>query len=204
MEKIKLLIISNRKLCKNENLEKQLEKIFINYEEKTKFKEFQIEGVILREKDLLEIDYLKLLKNVEKVVEKNNGKIIIHKNYDILKEKNKNVVGLHLSFETFLNLDENKIENLRQIYGKIGVSVHTLEEAKKSQDLGANYIIVGHIFNTDCKKGLKPKGLDFLKEIAKEIKIEVFAIGGIDFNNYSEVIKTGVTGVCMMSGLMKY
>ena len=187
MEKIKLLIISNRKLCKNENLEKQLEKIFIDYEEKTKFKEFQIEGVILREKDLLEIDYLKLLKNVEKVV-----------------EKNKNVVGLHLSFETFLNLDENKIENLRQIYGKIGVSVHTLEEAKKSQDLGANYIIVGHIFNTDCKKGLKPKGLDFLKEIAKEIKIEVFAIGGIDFNNYSEVIKTGVTGVCMMSGLMKY
>ena len=204
MEKIKLLIISNRKLCKNENLEKQLEKIFIDYEEKTKFKEFQIEGVILREKDLLEIDYLKLLKNVEKVVEKNNRKIIIHKNYDILKENNKNVVGLHLSFETFLNLDENKIENLRQIYGKIGVSVHTLEEAKKSQDMGANYIIVGHIFNTDCKKGLKPKGLDFLKEIAKEIKIEVFAIGGIDFNNYSEVIKTGVTGVCMMSGLMKY
>lgn len=204
MEKIKLLIISNRKLCKNENLEKQLEKIFVDYKEKTKFKEFQIEGVILREKDLLEIDYLKLLKNVEKVVEKNNGRIIIHKNYDILKEKNKNVVGLHLSFETFLNLDENKIENLRQIYGKIGVSVHTLEEAKKSQDLGANYIIVGHIFNTDCKKGLKPKGLDFLKEIAKEIKIEVFAIGGIDFNNYSEVIKTGVTGVCMMSGLMKY
>ena len=204
MEKIKLLIISNRKLCKNENLEKQLEKIFIDYEEKTKFKEFQIEGVILREKDLLEIDYLKLLKNVEKVVEKNNRKIIIHKNYDILKEKNKNVVGLHLSFETLLNLNENKIENLRQIYGKIGVSVHTLEEAKKSQDMGANYIIVGHIFNTDCKKGLKPKGLDFLKEIAKEIKIEVFAIGGIDFNNYSEVIKTGVTGVCMMSGLMKY
>ena len=204
MEKIKLLIISNRKLCKNENLEKQLEKIFIDYEEKTKFKEFQIEGVILREKDLLEIDYLKLLKNVEKVVEKNNRKKIIHKNYDILKEKNKNVVGLHLSFETFLNLDENKIENLRQIYGKIGVTVHTLEEAKKSQDMGANYIIVGHIFNTDCKKGLKPKGLDFLKEIAKEIKIEVFAIGGIDFNNYSEVIKTGVTGVCMMSGLMKY
>ena len=80
------------------------------------------------------------------------------------------------------------------------MSVHILEEAKKSQDLGANYIIVGHIFNTDCKKGLKPKGLDFLKEI----KIEVFAIGGIDFNNYSEVIKTGVTGVCMMSGLMKY
>ena len=63
------------KLCKNENLEKQLEKIFIDYEEKTKFKEFQIEGVILREKDLLEIDYLKLLKNVEKVVEKNNRKI---------------------------------------------------------------------------------------------------------------------------------
>ena len=54
MKKIKLLIISNRKLCKNENLEKQLEKIFVDYKEKTKFKEFQIEGVILREKDLAE------------------------------------------------------------------------------------------------------------------------------------------------------
>ena len=52
INKIKLNIISNRKLCENENLERQIEKIFLAYEKKIILKKFEIVSLTLREKDL--------------------------------------------------------------------------------------------------------------------------------------------------------
>ena len=58
---------------------------------------------------------------------------------------------------------------LKEIYEKlskfktIGTSVHSVEEAIEAQKLGATYISAGHIFATDCKKDLPPRGLEFLK-----------------------------------------
>lgn len=63
---------------------------------------------------------------------------------------------------------------------QIGVSVHSREEAVYAESKGADYLIAGHIFATDCKKGLPPRGLDFLAEICASVKIPVFAIGGMD------------------------
>ena len=56
--KIKLNIISNRKLCENENLERQIEKIFSAYEKKIILKNFEIVALTLREKDLDKNEYL--------------------------------------------------------------------------------------------------------------------------------------------------
>ena len=62
INKIKLNIISNRKLCENENLEKQIEKIFLAYERKIILKNFDIVALTLREKDLNKNEYLKLIE----------------------------------------------------------------------------------------------------------------------------------------------
>lgn len=84
----------------------------------------------------------------------------------------------------------------------VGVSVHSAEEAKEAENKGANYVIVGHIFETDCKKGLAPRGLDFLKEVCNSVKIPVYAIGGINPDNISLVAQVGAGGACIMSGFM--
>ena len=84
-----------------------------------------------------------------------------------------------------------------------GASVHSVEDALRAERAGATYVTAGHIYATDCKKGLPGRGLDFLKEVCAAVRIPVYAIGGIDETNADACIEAGADGVCMMSGYMK-
>ena len=59
------------------------------------------------------------------------------------------------------------------------------------------------MFATECKKGLKPRGLEELKEICSKVNLPVYAIGGINKENYESVLEVGVSGIAIMSSLMK-
>ena len=72
----------------------------------------------------------------------------------------------------------------------------------EAEHLGCTYITAGHVFDTDCKKGLPGRGIEFLQEVCDSISIPAYAIGGINSENYNEVKKVGVAGVCVMSGAM--
>ena len=202
--KIKLNIISNRKLCENENLEKQIEKIFSAYQRKIILENFEIVSLTLREKDLYKNEYLKLVEKIYPICQKYRIDLILHQNYDLRLDNKYNVEGLHLSYNTFKSLNKNIREELIKKYKKIGVSIHSINEAKEVENLGANYVVAGHIFKTDCKKDLEPRGLKFIQELSLILTIPIFAIGGINQENSHLVINSGAFGVCMMSSLMKY
>ena len=201
--KIKLNIISNRKLCENENLEKQIEKIFSAYQRKIILENFEIVALTLREKDLYKNEYLKLVEKIYPICQKYRIDLILHQNYDLRLDNKYNIKGLHLSYNTFKSLNKNIREELIKKYKKIGVSIHSLDEAKEVENLGANYVVAGHIFKTDCKKGLEPRGLKFVENLSSILTIPIFAIGGINQENSHLVINSGAFGVCMMSSLMK-
>ena len=202
--KIKLNIITNRKLCENENLERQIEKIFSAYEKKIILKKFEIVTLTLREKDLDKNEYLNLVEKIYPICKKYGIDLILHQNYDLNLDEKYNIEGIHLSYEIFKSLNKNIREKLIKKYKRIGVSIHSLEEAKDVENLGATYVVAGHIFETDCKKGLEPRGLNFIKELSSILTIPIFAIGGINQKNYDLVINSGAFGVCMMSSLMEY
>ena len=202
--KIKLNIISNRKLCENENLEKQIEKIFSAYQRKIILENFEIVALTLREKDLYKNEYLKLVEKIYPICQKYRIDLILHQNYDLVLEDKYNIEGIHLSYNTFKSLNKNIREELIKKYKKIGVSVHSINEAKEVENLGATYIVAGHIFKTDCKKDLEPRGLKFIQELSLILTIPIFAIGGINQENSHLVINNGAFGVCMMSSLMKH
>ena len=204
LDKIKLNIISNRKLCENENLEKQIEKIFSAYERKIILKNFDIVALTLREKDLNKNEYLKLIEKVYPICQKYKINLILHQNYDLNLDDKYKIDGIHLSYNIFKSLNENIKAELIKKYKRIGVSIHSLDEAKEVESLGASYVVAGHIFETDCKKGLEPRGLKFIKDLSSALSIPIFAIGGIDEKNSLSVINSGAFGVCMMSTLMKY
>ena len=84
----------------------------------------------------------------------------------------------------------------------LGASVHSPEEAQRAYKLGASYVIAGHIFETDCKKGLPPRGLQYLSDVVRSVDIPVFAVGGIKARNCHEVFSAGARGICVMSELM--
>jgi len=202
--KIKLNIISNRKLCENENLEKQIEKIFSAYQRKIILENFEIVALTLREKDLYKNEYLKLVEKIYPICQKYRIDLILHQNYDLILEDKYNIEGIHLSYNTFKSLNKNIREELIKKYKKIGVSIHSLDEAKEVENLGANYVVAGHIFKTDCKKGLEPRGLKFVENLSSILTIPIFAIGGINQENSHLVTNSGAFGVCIMLSLMKH
>ena len=202
--KIKLNIITNRKLCENENLEKQIEKIFSAYEKKIILKNFEIVALTLREKDLDKNEYLNLVKKIYPICKRYRIDLILHQNYDLNLDKKYKIEEIHLSYDNFKSLNKNIREELIKKYKKIGVSIHSVDEAKEVENLGATYVVAGHIFETDCKKDLEPRGLNFIKELSSILTIPIFTIGGINKENSHLAINSGAFGVCMMSSLMKY
>ena len=204
LDERKLNIISNRKLCENENLEKQIQKIFSAYEKKIILKNFEIVALTLREKDLDKNEYLKLIEKVYPICQKYKINLILHQNYDLNLDEKYDIKGIHLSYSIFKSLNQNIKAELIKKYKRIGVSVHSLNEAKEVESLGASYVVAGHIFETDCKKGLEPRGLKFIEDLSSALTIPIFAIGGIDEKNSLSVINNGAFSICMMSTLMKY
>lgn len=202
--KIKLNIITNRKLCENENLERQIEKIFSAYKKKIFLENFEIVALTLREKDLYKNEYLNLVKKIYPICKRYRIDLILHQNYDLNLDKKYKIEGIHLSYDNFKSLNKNIREGLIKKYKRIGISIHSIDEAKEVENLGATYVVAGHIFETDCKKDLEPRGLNFIKELSSILTIPIFAIGGINEENSNLVLNSGAFGVCMMSSLMKY
>ncbi|NFA59074.1 thiamine phosphate synthase [Clostridium sporogenes] len=187
----KLLAITNRHLCNNEFLE-QIQDICTLNKKNTVIESVSI---VLREKDLSEKDYKNLAVNVLKICEKNNTKCILHTYYKVAKELNCKKIHLPLHV-----LKSNP--NIYKDFNEVGVSIHSVNEAIEAMKLGATYIAAGHIFATDCKKGIPPRGLGFLSSICSSVHIPVYAIGGISPTNAEKAINAGAEGVCIMSGLM--
>ncbi len=88
---------------------------------------------------------------------------------------------------------------------RYGASCHSVEDALCAYKLGCDYVTAGHVYITDCKKGLAPRGIDFLKKMCDSVPIPVYGIGGIDLESdkIDEVKQAGAKGACIMSGYMK-
>ena len=159
----------------------------------------EVEAIILREKDLSEDEYFLLAKKVKEICNKYNKKLIIHSFIDVAKKLG--IKNIQLSFSKFIAVD-----NLHKDFETIGTSVHSVEDAVLAEKSGADYIIAGHIFATDCKKGLAPRGVEFLSKVCNAVNIPVYAIGGIDDNSVAELSNlncNNFSGVYVMSALMK-
>lgn len=102
---------------------------------------------------------------------------------------------------TEMNLAERT--ELKTCFDNISVSCHSKEDVRNAEKYGAAQIILGTIFETDCKKGLKGKGLEFVREICADCRLPVYAIGGMNEERIRVVMEAGAAGGCMMSGFMR-
>lgn len=84
----------------------------------------------------------------------------------------------------------------------MGVSVHSLEEALEAVEAGADYLTFGHIFPTESKPGLPPRGLEALQRVVEAVPVPVLAIGGITAQRLPSVLETGCAGVALIGGVM--
>ncbi|EJR54463.1 thiamine-phosphate pyrophosphorylase [Bacillus cereus VD115] len=87
-------------------------------------------------------------------------------------------------------------------YLHVGYSVHSLEEAIVAFKNGADSLVYGHVFPTDCKKGVPARGLEEISDIASCLSIPITAIGGITPENTVDVLTKDVSGIAVMSGIV--
>ena len=78
-----------------------------------------------------------------------------------------------------------------------------MEDVEIAMAGGATQIILGTIFETECKKGVLGKGVEFVREICQKCPLPVYAIGGMNLKRLPLVIDAGAAGCCMMSGFMQ-
>ncbi len=161
-----------------------------------KISDSEVQYIILREKYLSEQEYYSLAKEVLSVCDKE--KLIIH-NF-IGTAESLGIKKIHLPFSAFKEL------NGRRNFDIVGTSVHSVDDAAFARENGADYITAGNIYETDCKKGLKGKGVNFLRNVCESVDIPVYAIGGINADtagSFKAVTEKNFAGVCVMSLLMQ-
>ena len=181
-----IICVTNRSLCEGEFL-KRIEDVA----------SCGVKAIILREKDTSAEEYRNMAEKFVGICRKHKVEAVLHSFADVAIELG--VPNIHLSLEAFRKLDEGK----KKTFKKIGVSCHSVDDALEAERLGAAYVTFGHVFATDCKKGLYPRGLPALKNVCDAVKIPVYAIGGINCENVGLVFENGAGGACVMSGFMK-
>jgi len=168
------IAITNRHLCKDN--------YFTRIEKVASYKPF---AVLLREKDLDFDKYLALSQEAKRICAAHGVPLIAH------THAVPGIIQLHVPFAL-------ASEELACNYA-LSVSVHSPEEARQAEAVGAGFLIAGHIFATGSKPGVPPRGLGFLREVCGSVRIPVFAIGGITTGNAQQCLDAGAAGICRMS-----
>ena len=152
--------------------------------------------VQLREKHLPTVDLIKLGLHVRDVIA---DRALLVVNGDLEATRMLRADAIHLP---------SNGPTIRAVRAELGDStlisraVHSAEEAVRAQDEGADFIVLGTVFETASKPGVRPIGLDAVCEVCARVRIPVIAIGGIDASNAAAVLRAGAAGIAVIGAVM--
>lgn len=179
-----VICVTNRTLCKEDFLKRM-----------TSICKAGPKFIILREKDLDRKDYTQLAAQCLAICKTYGVQLVLHTHIQAALELG--ITAIHLPLP-ILKQESKQLD----AFTMIGTSIHDVKEVALAQQLGATYLIAGHIFQTDCKADLNPRGISFLKKVQSASHIPVYPIGGIHKDTAQEIVNAGATDFCMMSELM--
>ncbi|MEK7878787.1 MAG: thiamine phosphate synthase [candidate division NC10 bacterium] len=152
----------------------------------------------VREKDLPALELLELALPLYGLTQKFGAKLFINDRVDVAL-----AIGAEGIQRTHHSLPTAAIRRVAGAEKLIGVSVHSLEEARTAQADGADFVVFGPVYDTPSKRPYgPPQGLEPLTRCARAISIPVFAIGGITPERVSTVKAAGARGVAVISAII--
>lgn len=185
--RFRLYLIGDRKIFPNEEL-------FLEAVERAL--SAGIRAFQLREKDLTVKEFYRLAHKFREITRRNDALLFVNDRVDVALAVQAD--GVHLPQSGI------PAKVVRKVWGDrllIGVSTHSLEEAKEVEDF-ADFITFSPIFQTTSKTGFtEPQGLEKLREIKDKVKCKVFALGGINLSNARQVLPYS-DGLAMISGIL--
>ncbi len=157
-----------------------------------------VRAVQLRERDLTTRELLTLAENVQRMLAGRGTRLFINDRIDVVRTLS--VSGVHLRESSLPPSVARRLLSPDQF---IGVSAHSVAGACAAEAEGADFVVLGPIFETPSKIAYgKPLGLGLLEEAAAAVRIPIFAIGGISPARAREVRRAGAFGVAVISSIL--
>lgn len=154
--------------------------------------------VQLREKDLTARDLYDLGARLQSQLAPHNVPLLINDRLDVALALD--TAGVHLAGHSLSPAQARQVLGPHKL---IGVSTHSLDQARQAVQEGVDFIVFGPVFETPSKVQYgAPQGLDRLAEVVAHVACPVIAIGGIDTANVPQVLRTGAHGVAMIRAVL--
>ena len=152
--------------------------------------------VQLREKHLGDEDFLREAIEIHALCQRYGVPLFINDNVEVAIRCH--AEGVHVG------QSDMEAAQVRQRVGEnmmIGVSAHTVEEARRAVAHGADFLGVGAVFATSTKTDVDVLPRQTLIDICNAVDVPVVAIGGIHKENILQLKGTGVDGVALVSAI---
>ena len=183
---MQLYVVTDRAWTGNKTLYEQIKEALEN----------GVTCVQLREKNLDEASFIEEAKKISVLCRQYNTPFIVNDNVNVAIASNAD--GIHIGQE------DMGLKDVRKIVGEsmiIGISAHTVEEAKFAQENGADYIGIGAVFETSTKNDVDVIPYEKVKSICDAVDIPKVAIGGINAENILKLKGSGIDGVAVVSAI---
>ncbi len=150
----------------------------------------------LRQKDITASDFVKIGKNIKNNILKKYPEVKFFINDRVDAALSISADGVHLNINSIpIKTVKKKFKNLKIFY-----SSHSLEEAVKAEKDGADFITFSPVYKTEKQDFFY--GADVLKKVVDTLRIPVYALGGINASNISEVKQTGCRYIAVQSAIL--
>ncbi len=153
--------------------------------------------VQLRERDLPARELLELARVLRELTLKWNAILLVNDRVDVALLSRAD--GVHLGEASLPAPEARKLLPRGSL---VTCAAHSVETAVEAAQAGADAVVVGTIFETESKPGVRPAGLPFLEAVVRSVRTPVFAIGGIDLQTAPLAVRAGAYGVAVVRAVL--
>ncbi|MDN5941818.1 MAG: thiamine phosphate synthase [Nitrospira sp.] len=184
----RLLVVTDRHQTKGRSLVPLLQRVL----------SAGISAIQLRERDLSARDLVTLAREVQAVTALSKSQLLINDRVDVALALEG--AGVHLRSNSL------PLSVARQMLGAqrlLGISVHAVEEAVQAEAQGADYIVLGPIYETPSKQMFGPPlGIHALEKACKLVRIPIIGIGGVTAARAREMRGVGAFGAAVITAIL--
>jgi len=156
------------------------------------------DAIQLRERDISDAELFRLAEACRAITNEFHAALLINHRLDVALAVGAD--GVHLGWRSL------RAEDVREVAGdrlRIGVSCHDEQELRAAEMAGADYILLGPVFDTPSKRGLvEPLGLERFATLVRSTKVHVIAIGGVTVERAGPLCSAGAAGVAVVSSVI--